>query len=228
MLNDLMGSIFSSVPSEINMSEVLICAAASLVFGLICAGIYMFQNTYSKNFVVTIALLPLTVQAVILLVNGNLGAGVAVAGAFSLVRFRSAPGNARDIAGVFTAMAVGLATGMGYIGVAALFLLLIGAASCILYLTGFGEGRASEKELRVTIPESIDYTEIFDDLFEKFTRRRELIKVKTTNMGSLYELSYLITLRDAAKEKAFIDALRCRNGNLNISLGRVSSVKEEL
>ncbi|MEA4910995.1 MAG: DUF4956 domain-containing protein [Oscillospiraceae bacterium] len=223
-----MQSIFSSVPADVTMTEVLVCAAASLVFGLLAAGIYMFRNAYSKNFVVTIALLPLMVQAVILLVNGNLGAGVAVAGAFSLVRFRSVPGNARDISSVFLSMAIGLATGMGYIGIAALFLLLIGAVNCLLYVTGFGDDRKAEKELKITIPESIDYTEVFDDLFEKFAKRHELVKVKTTNMGSLYELSYRVALKDASKEKDFIDALRCRNGNLNITCGRVSVVKEEL
>ncbi|MEA5051412.1 MAG: DUF4956 domain-containing protein [Oscillospiraceae bacterium] len=228
MLDQLLGSIFSTASADISMGDMLLCSAASLVFGLIAAGIYMFRNSYTKNFVVTIALLPLMVQAVILLVNGNLGAGVAVAGTFGLVRFRSVPGNARDISSVFLSMAIGLATGMGYIGIAALFLLLIGVTNCLLYVTGFGEGRTGEKDLKVTIPENLDYTEIFDDIFKQYTKRCELVKVKTTNMGSLYELQYLVTLADAAKEKQFIDALRCRNGNLNISFGRISAVKEEL
>ena len=163
-----------------------------------------------------------------MLVNGNLGTGVAVMGAFGLVRFRSAPGNAREIGSVFLAMAIGLATGMGYLGIAVLLLLIIGAA--ILILTGipFGSQSFSQKELKVTIPENLDYAGIFDDLFEKYTKSAELMKVRTTNMGSLYELCYRIELKKEEEEKEMLDDIRCRNGNLTIVCGRIAENREEL
>lgn len=212
----------------ITPSGLLICTLASLIFGLLSAVLYMFRNTYTKSFVTALVLLPAIVQMVITLVNGNLGTGVAVMGAFSLVRFRSTPGGAREICAIFLAMALGLATGMGYIGIAAMMLVLLGLAQVLLTITSFGECSASEKELKITIPESLDYNGVFDDLFGIYTRSCELVRVRTTNMGSLYELQYHITLRDQAEEKEFIDALRCRNGNLGITCGRMPMNKDAL
>lgn len=213
----------------IEIEGVLICTAISIILGLGVALIYMYKNTYSSNFVFTLALLPAIVQVVIMMVNGNLGAGVAVMGAFSLVRFRSAQGSAKEIASIFFSMALGLATGMGYIGYAIIFFVIIGAVMFLLTAIGFGETKATDKELKVTIPESLDYNGIFDDLFEKYTKKSDLVRVKTTNMGSLYELQYQITLKDENDEKAFIDEVRCRNGNLNIVCGRVpKNMRDEL
>jgi hypothetical protein len=196
----------------------------SLILGALIGTFYTFKNTYTKSFVVTLALLPAIVQTVIMLVNGNVGTGVAVMGAFSLVRFRSAPGTAKEISSIFMAMAVGLATGTGYLAFAALFTVIICGFNALYAFSKFGEPRRqlSERELRITIPESLDYTGVFDDLFKKYTDTCELIKVKTSNLGSLYKLDYHITLKDAALEKAFIDELRCRNGNLEITSGKVS------
>ena len=241
----MLDSILSSVSTTVSLSlpQLLLCTAASLAMGLGIALVYMYKNTYSKNFVVTLALLPAMVQIVILLVNGNLGTGVAVVGAFSLVRFRSVPGSAREISAILFAMllfggetlkdfafamAIGLATGMGYVGVALLFLILVGLMTLLLTRLRFGESRAQEKELRITIPESLDYSGIFDDLFAKYTKRAELVRVKTSGMGSLYELHYRVALREPVIEKAFLDDLRCRNGNLTISCGPVSTVRDEL
>lgn len=226
----MLDSILSSVSTTVSLSlpQLLLCTAASLAMGLGIALVYMYKNTYSKNFVVTLALLPAMVQIVILLVNGNLGTGVAVVGAFSLVRFRSVPGSAGKSAPIFFAMAIGLATGMGYVGVALLFLILVGLMTLLLTRLRFGESRAQEKELRITIPESLDYSGIFDDLFAKYTKRAELVRVKTSGMGSLYELHYRVALREPVIEKAFLDDLRCRNGNLTISCGPVSTVRDEL
>ena len=162
------------------------------------------------------------------MVNGNLGTGVAVLGAFSLIRFRSVPGNAKDIACIFFSMAVGLATGMGYITFAALITVVVSVFYMLLSKTKFGESESPEKELKVIIPENLDYTEIFDDLFTKYTKKSSLEKVKTTNLGSMYELSYHILLKDKKQEKAFIDEIRCRNGNLTVICARAQSIKEEL
>ena len=214
--------------TTLSIKSVLLCTAASLILGLGIALAYRFRNQSSKSFVVTLALLPAIVQLVIMLVNGNLGTGVAVAGAFSLVRFRSVPGSARDIGSIFLAMAIGLATGMGYIGIALLFTLIISAVSLLYTVSGFGEKKEEEKGLKVTIPESLDYTEIFDDLFQKYTSKWELVQVKTASMGSLYRLEYQIILKNPSKEKEFLDEIRCRNGNLEISCGRVELNREEL
>ena len=177
---------------------------------------------------VTLALLPAMVQVIILLVNGNLGAGVAVSGAFSLVRFRSAAGSARDITCIFLAMTLGLATGMGYIGIA----IVTGAVMCSLLTAyaalSFGRKPEEEKELKITIPENLDYTGLFDDLFGEYTRSAELISVRTTGMGSLYNLHYHVRLVSPEIEKQFLDAIRCRNGNLDIVCGKVPQVKEAL
>ncbi len=218
----------SILTETITWYSLLMCTGASFILGIIGALVYMYRTSYSKSFVVTLALMPAIVQIVIMLVNGNLGTGVAVMGAFSLVRFRSAPGGAREIGSIFLAMAIGLATGMGYIGVAAIFLVMYSVFSLLLTLIRFGEGSPLEKELKITIPESLDYNGIFDDLFDEYTKRADLIRVKTTNMGSLYELTYNIIIPDLKREKEFIDKIRCRNGNLNIVCGRVPMSKEEL
>jgi len=209
-------------------SASLICLGASLVLGVVIALVYMRNNTYSKSFVVTLALLPAIVQTVILLVNGNLGVGVAVMGTFSLVRFRSIPGSASEILAVFFAMAVGLATGMGFVLYAAAFTLIISVVMFLYNYSGFGEGNGLRRTLKVVIPEDLDYAGIFDDLFAQYTKKATLERVHSTNLGSLFELRYTITLKDAAKEKELLDKIRERNGNLNITCGRVAAGKEEL
>ena len=225
MLNTLFASV---ITTTVNWQAILLCTLSSLILGIAATGIYCYKNMYTKSFVVTLALLPAMVQIVIMLVNGNLGAGVAVMGAFSLVRFRSVPGSAREIGSLFFAMALGLATGMGYIGYAVLFLIIVGIANLVLYSTNFASPRYVDRELKITIPESLDYDGLFDDLFQKYTAQHELLRVRTTNMGSLYELCYLIRLNDRQISKAFLDDIRCRNGNLNIVCGKISTVRDEL
>lgn len=213
---------------DITLQSMMICTIVSIILGLLVSLVYMYKSKYTKNFVMTLALLPALVQIVIMMVNGNLGAGVAVMGAFGLVRFRSAPGTSREISSIFFAMALGLATGMGYVGYAVIFFMIISAVMLILSLTDFGNASEEAKELKITIAESLEYNGMFDDLFEKYTKRSELVRVRTTNMGSLYELLYYIDIKDQALEKEFIDEIRCRNGNLNITCGRIPVNKEEL
>lgn len=216
------------ITDTFSIDTFLICMVASLVLGAVLAWIHGKNNDSSKGFIITIALLPAMVQMIILLVNGNLGTGIAVMGAFSLVRFRSIPGSAKEISSIFMAMAVGLATGTGYIAAAVLFVLIVGGASIVYNTTKFGEPKKSPKELKITIPEGVDYMEVFNDLFDQFTLKHDLIRVKTSNMGSLYKLQYHIVLKDPTKEKVFMDELRCRNGNLEIACGRVSYINDEL
>jgi hypothetical protein len=204
----------------ITQQTFFVCTIVSLILGAVIAFSFSIKQKQSKSFLMTVALLPVIVQVVIMLVNGNLGTGIAVMGAFSLVRFRSIPGTARDICAIFLAMAVGLATGTDYLALAAVFTVVV-CAICIIYtLSPFGEEKTTEKLLTVIIPESLDYTEVFDDLFDKFTKTHELESVKTTNMGSLFKLKYRIALKAGANEKEFIDELRCRNGNLEIMFSK--------
>ena len=225
MLDSILSSVTSSSISPVEFS---ICTASSLLLGLISAWAHIYRNPSSKQFAITLALLPVIVQVIITMVGGNLGTGVAVAGAFSLVRFRSVPGNGKDICGVFLAMAVGLATGTGYIAIAAILTLVVALMSFLYTITPFGEPKYAERELMVTIPESLDYSGIFDDLFTKYTNQCELIRVRTSNMGSLYKLTYHLMIKDQSQEKAFLDELRCRNGNLDIICGKRSTEKTEL
>ena len=210
----------SIITGGITLPTFLICTAASLLLGMGTAFISMYKAKCTQSFAITLAVLPAVVQMVILLVNGNVGAGVAVAGAFSLVRFRSAPGTAREIGVIFLAMAIGLATGMGYIGLAVLFFVIVAAVMLLLTRFNFGGSKRSERILRITIPENLDYEGLFDDLFQKYAENCSLEKVKTSNMGTMYELQYRIVLKDTKIPKAFFDEIRCRNGNLNLVCSR--------
>lgn len=216
MLNSILGT-------ELTLTSFLICTGVSLLLGVGTALVAGYRSRSTQSLAVTLAILPAVVQAVIMLVNGSIGAGIAVAGAFSLVRFRSAPGTAREIAAIFLAMAIGLATGMGYVGLAALLSLILAGAMLALTVLRFGQKEDAGRILKITIPEDLDYDGLFDDLFERYTTAHTLEKVKTTNMGTLYELRYRITLRQEPVPKVFLDELRCRNGNLNITCCREES-----
>ncbi|MBP5607401.1 MAG: DUF4956 domain-containing protein [Lachnospiraceae bacterium] len=214
---------------ELTTAGAFISLIASVICGLVIALLYMYKSNYSRNFVVALVILPALVQVVITVVNGNLGAAVSVMGAFSLVRFRSAPGSSKDITAIFFAMAVGLANGMGYVIYSAAIVLTVGAVYILLMSAGFGSKGERERHLKILVPESLDYTQIFDDIFGRYLNRSELIKVKTTDLGSVFELNYSIEMKDKGKEKEFIDELRIRNGNLTIVCGRpVSHAAEEI
>lgn len=222
-------SILNTVEGSMTFENALLCTAVSLVLGIAISFIYMkSQRCYTKSFAITLALLPVLVQCVIMMVNGNLGTSVAVLGTFSLVRFRSVAGSSSEIASVFFAMAIGLATGMGFLTFAALITLVIGTIYLILGKTEFGESKSNQKDLRITIAENLDYTEIFDDIFQKYTKKSRLEQVKTINLGSMYELKYHVTLNNEKHEKEMIDEIRCRNGNLTVICGRMSNIQESL
>lgn len=203
-------------------------AVAAGVLGVIISLTYMKTGKVSKNFARTLIILPVLVSVVITMVNGNLGTSVAIVGAFSLIRFRSLQGSSRDIAFIFFAMTAGLTCSMGYLLFAAAVTVFVCVILVVFQLSHYGEKRTEEKDLRITIPENLDYTNIFEEIFEQYTKGHKLLQVKTTNMGSLYELRYHTTLKEAAKEKEFLDALRCRNGNLTVILGRTDMEEEKL
>lgn len=219
----MLESIINGAVADITGGQMAVCTAVSLAMGAVLAGIHRYRNRSSRSFLMTLVLLPVIVQMVIMMVNGNLGTGVAVMGAFGLVRFRSLPGDAREINSVFLAMAVGLADGMGYIGISILLTGLVGVVTVLLLEMPDRSSRFLQKEIRVTIPEDLDYTGIFDDIFTKYTKKAELLRVKTVNMGSLYELYYQVELKNQEIEKAMLDEIRCRNGNLTIVCGRMDT-----
>ncbi len=231
MLNNIFKSLFdTNATSAITVGNFFICGGVALLLGVLLAVSYTIRSRYTKSFAITIALLPTVVCVVIMLVNGNIGAGVAVAGAFSLVRFRSAPGSAKEIVTIFIAMCIGLLTGMGYIAYAVIFTIFMSAILLGLNLTRIWNKThiTKEKTLRITIPEDLNYTEVFDDLFKEYTDEHDILYVKTANMGSMYKLKYNVILKDTSREKEFIDALRCRNGNLEIMISNQEENANEL
>lgn len=224
----MFNSILTEVTSSLTLTSTLMCTLCSLLCGTVIAWVYRTEEKHSKNFIASLILLPTLVQFVIMLVNGNLGTGVAVVGTFSLVRFRSVPGSSKEICYIFLAMAIGLATGMGYIAFAGLFTFVALIVLLLIIKLPFSLQNEKQKELRVTIPENLDYTEVFDDIFLTFCDWIRLNKVKTTNLGSMYELQYDIQLKDMTQEKKFIDAIRCRNGNLTVICSRIKITHDEL
>ena len=223
------GLFDAELTNVISLENFLLCLGTALVLGLIMAFAFMFKARYTKSFVLTLALLPAVVCIVVMLVNGNIGTGVAIAGAFSLVRFRSVPGTAREICALFLAMAAGLIVGMGYLMFGLIFTLVMCGAFLLYAKLGLGgKETADAKVLSVTIPEDLNYSEIFNDIFKEYTVSHQLLRVKTTNMGSLFRLTYSVVLKDPAKEKELIDAIRCRNGNLEVSMSIQETAVMEL
>ena len=223
--------MFDSIISSTGLTtdSALICTAVSLGFGLLAALLYRIGTKQpSRSMMITLIVLPTLVQAVIMLVNGSVGAGIAVMGAFNLVRFRSAPGCARDICYIFYTMCIGLATGMGYVGFAPLLALAVGAVLAVLSFVPWFRERQDKKLLRVVIPENLDYNGVFDDIFAEYLTSFKLVQVKTTAMGTLFDLRYEVTEKDPSRQKEMLDKIRTRNGNLTISLGTVQQPSETL
>lgn len=204
---------------DFNLISTLMSMGVSMLLGTIIALAYMYKNDYKKEFVIQLMILPTIVMAVIAIVNGNVGTGIAVMGAFSLVRFRSIPGNAREIVFIFFAMSVGLATGMDYIAYALVFTVVLAIEYIIICSINFKDKQLDVRELKITVPESLDYYGIFDEVFEKYTKKHKLLRVRTTNMGTLFQLTYRIEFKKQELEKAFIDELRVKNGNLDVIVG---------
>lgn len=231
MLDFFFQGIFHTDFSDvISVGSFLLCVGCALVIGLILSLGCRYQGRYTRSFLATLALLPTVVCVVIMMVNGSVGAGVAVAGAFSLVRFRSAPGTGREITMLFLAMGAGLISGMGYLALALLFAVIMAAMNIVFNKFLFGEGKKAlrYRTLSVMIPENLDYSGVFDEILNTFASEYTLTRVKTTNMGSLFRLTYDLTLRENVSEKELIDQLRCRNGNLEIMLSCQENAPAEL
>lgn len=226
MLSHLFYDIFTD--TAVDPVMMMLAIGVSLLLGLVIAKVYQFKTVYSKSFVMSLALLPTLIAIVIFLVNGSLGAGVAVMGAFSLIRFRSAPGGAKELVSIFLVMTIGIAIGMGYLVFATVFTLIMSLVMLLLEVVNFGQMKHSMRQLTIVIPESLDYESIFDDIFNKAANHIELANVKTSDMGSLFKLKYIIQLNGRMTEKELIDALRTRNGNLEIAISRYITKENEL
>ena len=220
-------NLFSNIFLQgMSLGTYIISALAAIICGLVVALVTSFKYRTTKSFFATLVVLPLAVQTVIVMVNGSVGTGIAVAGAFSLIRFRSVPAKARDIVSIFVAMTAGLSCAAGYVGIGVLFTLI--ACACIFLLSLVRMSSEREQQLLITVPENLNFTGAFDDLFEKYTKKSALVSVKSTNMGSLYKLTYKIEMKNESEMRAFIDDLRIRNGNLEISILKLEGSSEEL
>lgn len=223
----MLKSIFELTTETISIGNFMIVFVTAVILGIVISLTHKLTTKTTSNFLITLALLPVLVEIVILLVNGNLGTSLAVAGAFSLIRFRSMPGNSKEIISVFWAMCIGLALGMGYVSLAIVATIII---AVLMFIYNVISNKVSDKEIRtlkVVIPENLDYETVFNDIFEKYLASYEIRKSKTTNMGSTFELSYMIKLKNNVKEKEFVDEIRVRNGNMLVMIER-PEIEEEV
>ncbi len=221
----MFNSVFDTSSAGLNITSILMCSAVAIALGLVIAFTHMKTSRTSKNFLITLTILPLLVEVVMLMVNGSLGTSIAILGAFGLIRFRSIAGNSKEISSVFFAMAIGLALGMGHILFAAVITVITVFLILILSKTNIFNLSSQPQTLQIVVPEDLDYTHMFDAEFKKYTTHHELVRSKTTNMGSLYQLTYEVNLKKSANEKEFLDAVRVKNSNLKVLLSHVS--KEE-
>ena len=226
MRDIVLGTIIQN--GRLTLASFAAATCVSLICGLVIAGAYMYKHTYSQSFIISLVLLPCVVQMIIMLVNGNIGTGVAVAGAFGLVRFRSAAGRGQEITSIFLTMATGLATGMGYITLALIFAIFISIIGLVLRLMNFGGKDEASRNLKVTIPEDLDFEGRFTEIFEKYLDRSQLVQVKSCNMGTMFKLDYEIIIKPAMSVKEFLDEIREKNGNLEILLSRAEGHPDEL
>ena len=223
----MFNTIFNSTATGLDITTALICSGVALGLGIVIAITHMLTSKTSKNFLITLAILPVLVMAVMIMINGNLGTSIAILGAFSLIRFRSIQGNAKELLSIFFAMMIGLACGMGHIFFGAVITAIAVIGILFFSYTHFLEPNKKERVLKIVIPEDLDYEEAFDEIFKKYTRKAELVRMKTMNMGSLYKLTYDITLRSGVKEKAFLDEIRVKNCNLKVLLSH-PTLEEEI
>ena len=224
-MSNLFGSIFSGT---LTVGLFLLAVVASIVLGLLLALVFMYRNTYTKSFISALVLVPAIETVVIMLVNDNIGVGLSVAGSFALIRFRSVKGNAKELTAIFLAMTIGIICGTGYVMLAALYTVLLCAVMFVLEALNFGKMSENERYLKITIPESLNYDEVFEDILKKYCDRHELVSLKTLTLGSLFRVEYAISMKDPKQLKQMIDALRTRNGNLEIMCAKASGSREEL
>ena len=224
----MLGNIFSVVKATESIQNCLLCVGVAIILGIVISWTHKATTKTTPNFLLTLGILPMLVEVIILLASGQVEVSLAVAGAFSLVRFRSMPGNSKEIVSVFWAMAIGSALGLGYIWLSVLVTIIV-AILIFVYTSILNKSTDnSQRRLKVVIPDNLDYDDVFKDLLKKYTKEYELRKAKTTNMGSTYELTYFVSLKNGVKEKQFMDDIRVRNGNMTVLLERPEISEVEL
>ena len=224
-MTNILGTIFQG---SFTLTQFLIALGTSIVLGFVLALVFMYKNTYSKSVVLALVLIPAIESVVIMLVNDNLGLGLSVAGSFALIRFRSIKGNAKELVAIFIAMTIGIVTGTGFIVLAGIFTIILCIVMFIITVTGFGQPSDNKCYLKITIPESLNYNDVFEDILNKYTSSHDLTNIKTLTLGSLFRVEYSIFLKDPKQAKQMIDELRTRNGNLEIACGKEFTNREEL
>ena len=224
-MENILSSIFTG---SLTLGQFLLAVGASMILGFILALVFMFRNTYTKSFISALVLIPAIETVVIMLVNDNLGVGLSVAGSFALIRFRSVKGNAKELTAVFLAMTIGIICGTGYVTIAAIFTALLCLVMFLLTVTGFGKISENDRYLKITIPESLNYDEVFESVLNKYCSNWELESIKTLTLGSLFRIEYKVTLNDASKTKKMIDEIRTKNGNLEIMCSKPATNRDEL
>ena len=224
-MENILSSIFTG---SLTLGQFLLAVGASMILGFILALVFMFRNTYTKSFITALVLIPAIETVVIMLVNDNLGVGLSVAGSFALIRFRSVKGNAKELTAVFLAMTIGIICGTGYVTIAAIFTALLCLVMFLLTVTGFGKISENDRYLKITIPESLNYDEVFESVLNKYCSNWELESIKTLTLGSLFRIEYKVTLNDASKTKKMIDEIRTKNGNLEIMCSKPATNRDEL
>lgn len=224
----MLGNIFSVVKATESIQNCLLCVGVAIILGIVISWTHKATTKTTPNFLLTLGILPMLVEVIILLASGQVEVSLAVAGAFSLVRFRSMPGNSKEIVSVFWAMAIGSALGLGYIWLSVIVTIIV-AILMFVYTSILNKSTDnSQRRLKVVIPENLDYDDVFKELLKKYTKEYELRKAKTTNMGSTYELTYFVSLKNGVKEKQFMDDIRVRNGNMTVLLERPEISEVEL
>ena len=208
-------------------TSFMLCLGTALILGVLTSLVFSYKHRLSSSLAFTLVILPVAMCMVIMMINGNLGLAVSVAGSFTLVRFRSIAGTGREISAIFVDMALGVITGMGYLGIAAVFFAVVAVTALVLTVLHFGEG-IFEKMLKVTLPDNYDYSTLFDDVFAKYGIKASIERIKTTNLGSLIEVTYRISLPDSNIPKAFLDDIRAKNANLEVQIFSASELTERL
>jgi len=226
-MNNFFNTVLTNVSAELTFAGAAITMGVAILFGVIIAFTYYKtqEENYQRSMAVTLLMLPIILSVIILFVGSNIARAFSLAGTLSIIRFRSAPGDPKDIGFIFFDIAAGLACGVGLYGYGAIFVVLLCVVMFITEKAGLFEKKAAQKTLKITIPENLNYKGVFDEILDKYTQKHKLTLIKTTDLGSLFELCYTVIMKKDVNEQEFLNDLRCRNGNLNIILSVSAPVK---
>lgn len=227
-LDFLFNEILADTEEMISFSTSVWAMVISLVFGCVIAFTYKLtqdEEYYQRSLAITLVMLPIILSVIILFIGSNIARAFSLAGTLSIIRFRSAPGDAKDIGFIFFDIAAGLACGVGLYGYGAVFVLVLCAALVIVEKAHLFKPKNVQKSLKILVPEDLNIDGAFDDILDRYTKKHSVSRIQTADLGSLYQVVYTVTMADGADEQQFINELRTRNGNLTIILSRTANVK---